>query len=153
MTARAVIASYRVVFAARTLIAIGAQIVSLIDVGIVTPLNSFSFFTILSNLSAVAVLLICAAWVLHEVFDYRYDEVASMPDKSEAACRSRSAARKRYLAENRRRFKATPEHRRILEQFMRAAASGDLDGMTAMLTKDVVFWADGGGNPDKLRRV
>ena len=80
------------------------------------------------------------------MFDYRYDEVAGMLDKSEVACRKLFSRAKRYLAENRPRFTTTPaEHRRILEQFMRASGSGDLDGLTAILTEDVVFWADGGG--------
>jgi RNA polymerase sigma-70 factor (ECF subfamily) len=37
------------------------------------------------------------------------------------------------------------EHRRLLEEFMRAAGSGDLDGLKTLLAEDVTFWADGGG--------
>jgi RNA polymerase sigma-70 factor, ECF subfamily len=87
-----------------------------------------------------------AVFLLHEVFDYRYDEVAGILDKSEVACRKLFSRAKRYLAENRPRFTPTAaEHHRILEQFMRASGSGDLKDLTAMLAEDVVFWADGGG--------
>ncbi len=103
---------------------------------------SIAFLSLLQNLTPAE----RAVFLLHEVFDYRYDEVAGILEKSEAACRQLFSRAKRYLAGNRPRFTTTPqEHRRILEEFMRASGSGDLDGLTAMLTEDVVFWADGGG--------
>lgn len=103
---------------------------------------SIAFLSLLQKLTPAE----RAVFLLHEVFDYRYDEVAGMLDKSQVACRKLFSRAKRYLAENRPRFTTTPqEHGRILEQFMRASDSGDLDGLTAMLTEDVVFWADGGG--------
>jgi len=103
---------------------------------------SIAFLSLLQTLTPAE----RAVFLLHEVFDYRYEEVAGMLDKSEVACRKLFSRAKRYLAENRPRFTTTPaEHRRILEQFMRASGSGDLDGLTAILTEDVVFWADGGG--------
>jgi len=103
---------------------------------------SIAFLSLLQTLTPAE----RAVFLLHEVFDYRYDEVAGMLDKSEVACRKLFSRAKRYIAENRPRFATTPaEHRRILEQFMRASGSGDLSNLTAMLTEDVVFWADGGG--------
>ena len=103
---------------------------------------SIAFLSLLQTLTPAE----RAVFLLHEVFDYRYDEVAGMLDKSEVACRKLFSRAKRYLAANRPRFTTTPaEHRRILEQFMRASGSGDLDRLSAMLTEDVVFWADGVG--------
>jgi RNA polymerase sigma-70 factor (ECF subfamily) len=103
---------------------------------------SIAFLSLLQTLTPAE----RAVFLLHEVFEYRYDEVAGMLDKSEVACRKLFSRAKRYLAKNRPRFTTTPaEHRRILEQFMRASGSGDLNNLTAMLTQDVVFWADGGG--------
>src|SRR5205823_6318958 len=103
---------------------------------------SIAFMSLLQTLSPAE----RAVFLLHEVFDYGYAEVAEMIGKSEGACRKLFSRAKRYLAENRPRFATTPaQHRRVLEQFMRASGSGDLAGLTAMLTEDVVFWADGGG--------
>ena len=48
-----------------------------------------------------------AVFLLHEVFDYGYPEVADMIDKSETACRKLFSRAKRYLAENRPRFATT----------------------------------------------
>jgi RNA polymerase sigma-70 factor (ECF subfamily) len=80
------------------------------------------------------------------VFDYKYHEIAGMLDKSEVACRKLSSRAKVYIAANRPRFQASlEEHRRLLEEFMRAAGSGDLEGLTTLLADDVTFWADGGG--------
>jgi len=103
---------------------------------------SIAFLSLLQKLTPAE----RAVFLLHEVFDYGYDEVAGMLDRSEVACRKLFSRAKRYLAQNRPRFTTTPaEHTRILEQFMRASGSGDLVKLTAMLTEDVVFWADGGG--------
>jgi RNA polymerase sigma-70 factor (ECF subfamily) len=87
-----------------------------------------------------------AVFILREVFGYEYDEIASLLDKSEAACRKLFSRAKDFVAANRPRFAARPEaHRRLLEEFMRAAGDGDLVGLTTLLAEDVSFWADGGG--------
>ena len=103
---------------------------------------SFAFLTLLERLTPAE----RAVFLLHEVFDYEYDEIAGMLNKSEAACRKLFSRAKSYIAANHSRFNASPEqHRRLLEEFMRAAGSGDLDGLTTLLAEDVTFWADGGG--------
>jgi RNA polymerase sigma-70 factor (ECF subfamily) len=103
---------------------------------------SIAFLTLLEKLTPAE----RAVFILHEVFDYEYKEIAHILGKSEAACRKLFSRAKGYLAENRPRFKASPEeHRRLLEQFMWAAGNGDLEGLTALLAEDVTFWADGGG--------
>jgi RNA polymerase sigma-70 factor (ECF subfamily) len=85
-------------------------------------------------------------FILRQVFDYEYAEIAGILEKSEAACRKLFSRAKRYIAANRPRFEASPEaHRRWLEAFMRAAGSGDLAGLMALLAEDVTFLADGGG--------
>jgi RNA polymerase sigma-70 factor (ECF subfamily) len=103
---------------------------------------SLAFMTLLERLTPAE----RAVFLLHEVFEYEYDEIAGMLDKSEAACRKLFSRAKGYIAANRPRFKASPEaHRRLLEEFMRAAGSGDLEGLTSLLAEDVTLWADGGG--------
>jgi len=87
-----------------------------------------------------------AVFLLREVFDYEYGEIAQILDRSEVACRQLFSRAKAHIAAERPRFQANPEeHRRVLEQFTRAAASGDLDGLMALLADDVTIWADGGG--------
>lgn len=87
-----------------------------------------------------------AVFLLREVFDYEYGEIAQILDRSEAACRQLFSRAKEHIVAERPRFQASPEeHRRLLEQFSRAATSGDLDGLMALLADDVTVWADGGG--------
>ncbi len=103
---------------------------------------SMAFLTLLQNLTPAE----RAVFLLHEVFDYDYHEIAHILEKSEAACRKLGSRAKAYLTANRPRFQTTPEeHRRLLEAFMRAAGNGDVEGLTALLAEDVTFWADGGG--------
>jgi RNA polymerase sigma-70 factor (ECF subfamily) len=87
-----------------------------------------------------------AVFLLREVFEYDYDEIAAMLEKSEGACRQLFSRAKEHITANRPRFQVGPEeHRRLLEQFLRAATNGDLHGLTDLLSADVTVWADGGG--------
>lgn len=87
-----------------------------------------------------------AVFLLREVFEYEYDEIGQILERSEAACRKLFSRARDHIAEHRPRFQASPEeHRRLLEQFMRAARTGDLNGLMTMLADDVTVWADGGG--------
>lgn len=87
-----------------------------------------------------------AVFILREVFDYGYDEIGEMLEKSASACRKLFSRAKAYIAANRPRFKPEPsEHRRLLEQFVAASTNGDLAGLTGILTDEATLWADGGG--------
>jgi RNA polymerase sigma-70 factor, ECF subfamily len=87
-----------------------------------------------------------AVFLLREVFEYEYDDIAKILDRTEAACRKLFSRARDHLAAHRPRFQASPDdHRRLLEQFLRAARTGDIDGLTALLSDDVTLWADGGG--------
>jgi RNA polymerase sigma-70 factor (ECF subfamily) len=87
-----------------------------------------------------------AAFLLHEIFDYDYAEVAEIIGKSEAACRQLVSRAKKHLAAHRPRFKSSPEqHRQILEKFLQASQAGELDGLMQLLSEDVTLWTDGGG--------
>jgi RNA polymerase sigma-70 factor (ECF subfamily) len=103
---------------------------------------SMAFLVLLENLTPLE----RAVFILREVFDYEYSEIASILERSEPACRKLFSRAKAYITANRSRFKATPEeHQRILENFTHAISSGDLQGLVNLLAEDVVFWADGGG--------
>lgn len=87
-----------------------------------------------------------AVFLLREVFEYEYEEIAKILDRSEPACRKLFSRARDHIARHRPRFQASPEeHRRLLEQFLRTARTGDLNGLTALLADDVTMWADGGG--------
>jgi len=103
---------------------------------------SMAFMVLLENLTPAE----RAVFILREVFDYPYDEIGEMLDKSEGACRKLYSRAKAYVAANRPRFRAKPsEHQRLLEKFHVATASGDLEGLTHLLAEEAVLWADGGG--------
>jgi len=87
-----------------------------------------------------------AAFLLHDVFDAPFSEVAATLEKSEAACRQ-LAARARKAVHEARPAPAAPssEHERLLNAFAAAAASGDLAGLKALLAEHVITLSDGGG--------
>ena len=103
---------------------------------------SLAFLVLLESLTPVE----RAVFLLREVFDYDYREIAEIVDKEEAACRQSFHRAKAHVAEHRPRFAASPEeHQQMLERFMQACVLGDLDGLTDLLAEDVVMTADGGG--------
>lgn len=103
---------------------------------------SIAFLALLEQLTPVE----RAVFLLREVFDYEYSEIASIIGKEEATCRQLFSRAKKHLAEHRPRFKPTPEaHQHILNQFIQTIGDGDLDGLMQLLSEDVVMWADGGG--------
>lgn len=95
-----------------------------------------------------------AAFLLHDVFGHGFEEVARILDKTPAACRKlASRARSRVQARH-PRFEVSPEeHRRLLDAFVGAARSGDLDSLTGVLVEDVELHADGGGKVVSARKV
>ena len=87
-----------------------------------------------------------AAFLLHDVFDTPFSEVASTLGRSEAACRQLAARARSHVKEAKPRYRPTPEEeKRLTEAFLRAAFTGDAEGLRAVLAEDVVMHADGGG--------
>ena len=94
-----------------------------------------------------------AAFLLHDVFDFSFAEVAAVLDRSEAACRqlaSRARARVRHARPRgatapSARSVIDPKHARLLAAFAAATQSGDLDALREMLADDVRVVTDGGG--------
>lgn len=103
---------------------------------------SMAFLMLLERLTAVE----RAVFLLREVFDYEYAEVAGMVGQSEVNCRQILKRAKEHIAEGRPRFDVSPEQReRLLQQFLEATAQGDMQGLLALLSEDVVLYTDGGG--------
>ncbi len=87
-----------------------------------------------------------AVFLLREVFDYDYTEIATFLGKSEMACRQAFSRARKHLGEHRPRFPASPEsHRQMLLSFARASQGGDMAALMDILSADVTLWADGGG--------
>lgn len=87
-----------------------------------------------------------AVFLLREVFDYDYAEIAKMLAKSEATCRQAFSRAKKHISANRPRYDVSREaHQRLVMQFVQAIQEGDLSALQSLLAEDVTIWSDGGG--------
>ncbi len=87
-----------------------------------------------------------AAFLLREVFDADYGEVAAVVETSEANSRQLVTRAKRRLQERRPRFTASREKQQeVLGKFLTACQSGDMAGLRSLLRNDAVSYSDGGG--------
>ncbi|KQU67161.1 MULTISPECIES: RNA polymerase sigma-70 factor [unclassified Rhizobacter] len=94
-----------------------------------------------------------AAFLLREVFDADYDELASTIGKSEAACRQLVHRARVQLREEQPRFEVSPDtHRRLLGRFAQALTGGDFSALKAMLAEDAELIGDGGGKVPSFGR-
>jgi RNA polymerase sigma-70 factor (ECF subfamily) len=103
---------------------------------------SMAFLLLLERLTPVE----RAVFLLHDVFNYDYDEVAGIVGKSEANCRQLALRARKHVEEERPRFEASASARdELAARFFGALGRGDLDGLTQLLARDVVVYGDGGG--------
>ncbi|WP_328349669.1 RNA polymerase sigma-70 factor [Streptomyces sp. NBC_00445] len=87
-----------------------------------------------------------AVFVLREVFDIGYDDIAAAIGKSPAAARQIAHRARRHVDARQPRTPVSPEETRAtLDSFQRALETGDLQGLVEVLAPDVVFVSDGGG--------
>src|SRR5258706_8272222 len=87
-----------------------------------------------------------AVFLLREVFEYDFAEIATMLDKSEAACRRSFSRAKKHLSEHRPRFPASRETlRQLLSGYFQAVETGETTALMNLLSEAVTLWADGGG--------
>jgi RNA polymerase sigma-70 factor (TIGR02957 family) len=111
---------------------------------------SLSFLVLLESLSPEQ----RAVFLLHDVFDYPYDEVARIVGKTEANTRQLASRARRQVDERRPRFEATREqHEKLADGFFAAIGDGDMEALEAMLAEDVVLAGDGGGKAPALARA
>jgi RNA polymerase sigma-70 factor, ECF subfamily len=103
---------------------------------------SMSFLVLLERLTPVE----RAIFLLHDVFGYDFGEVSRIVRRSESTCRQHAVRARRFLAENRPRFEASPAERdELVRGFLAAARQGDVDGLIELLAEDVIVHGDGGG--------
>jgi RNA polymerase sigma-70 factor, ECF subfamily len=95
-----------------------------------------------------------AAFLLHEVFDFEYSEIAQIINKRQAACRQIVHRARQRVQEDRRRFSVSREaHGQLLEKFIEAASSGRREQIMNLLADEVRVTADSGGKLPSLRRI
>ncbi|GAA5173181.1 RNA polymerase sigma-70 factor [Pseudonocardia eucalypti] len=103
---------------------------------------SMAFLLVLERLSPVE----RAVFLLRDVFDYEYGEIAAIVGKSEANCRQLATRARRHLAEGKPRFEAErAEREQLASRFFAAVAEGEVDELVELLAADVVVYGDGGG--------
>ena len=87
-----------------------------------------------------------AAFLLHDVFDMPFADVAKTLDRTEAACRQLATRARQAVRKERPAPAAPPEaHARLLAAFGEAVSSGDVGRLAALLRQDAVLLTDGGG--------
>ncbi|HYO91893.1 MAG TPA: sigma-70 family RNA polymerase sigma factor [Pyrinomonadaceae bacterium] len=110
---------------------------------------SMAFMVLLESLTPTE----RACFLLREVFDYEYEEIARMLGKTEANCRQMVSRARLHIRERRPRFDVSSETRaRLTGQFMQACASGDLQGLMSLLAEDATLTSDGGGRVTAARK-
>jgi RNA polymerase sigma-70 factor (TIGR02957 family) len=94
-----------------------------------------------------------AVFVLREVFDVPYDEIAEAVGKSSAAVRQIAHRARRHVAARRPRMAVSrTEQQQVVERFLAALTTGDMQALMDVLAPDVVLISDGGGLALAARR-
>ncbi len=94
-----------------------------------------------------------AVFVLHEVFDLPHDDIAAAIEKTPAAVRQIAHRAREHVAARRPRIHVDrAEHQQVVDRFLEALQSGDLQVLLDVLAPDVVLIADGGGQVAAIRR-
>ena len=94
-----------------------------------------------------------AVFLLHDVFDQDYAEIAGTLGKGEAAVRQLASRARTHVRDARPRFTVAPDAgMKLAAAFLQAATAGDLSALSSLLAEDAVLISDGGGKrPAALR--
>jgi RNA polymerase sigma-70 factor (ECF subfamily) len=110
---------------------------------------SIAFLVMLERLSPIE----RAVFLLHDIFERGYDEIARIVGKSEAAARQMIHRARERVRQDRPRFKADEKDRaRLVRQFAAASAASDEQTLLGLFSDDVVMMSDGGGKVHAARR-
>jgi RNA polymerase sigma-70 factor (TIGR02957 family) len=110
---------------------------------------SLSFLVLLESLTPEQ----RAAFLLHDVFDYGYGEVAEIIGTSEQNTRQLASRARRHVQEGRPRFEPSAEKReKLAASFFAAAERGDFDSLESLLAEDVELHGDGGGKVPAIKQ-
>jgi RNA polymerase sigma-70 factor, ECF subfamily len=103
---------------------------------------SMAFLVLLERLSPVE----RAVFLLRDVFEFGFDEIADIVGKSEGNCRQIAVRSRRHIQDGRPRFEASRERREALaRRFFEAVGAGSTNGLVDLLAADVVLYTDCGG--------
>jgi len=95
-----------------------------------------------------------AAFLMREVFEYGYDEIADILDKTQAACRQLVSRASGKVRDERPRVAVQPDtHWQLLTRFMDAARQGDRLAMQTLFAPDVTARGDGGGKVPSITKL
>ena len=95
-----------------------------------------------------------AAFLLHEVFESNYTEIAQVLGKSEAACRAIVSRARRRVREQRPRVEVTDvAHKALLDRFVQAITTHDKSALLSLLSNEASWMSDGGGKAKAARRI
>jgi RNA polymerase sigma-70 factor (TIGR02957 family) len=110
---------------------------------------SMAFLVLLESLSPVE----RAVFLLREVFDYPYEDIALIVDKSEANCRQIFARARQHVSGHQARYEASRQQSEsLLRSFLAAAQDGDMSQLVDLLAADAAFYGDGGGKATSVRQ-
>jgi RNA polymerase sigma-70 factor, ECF subfamily len=103
---------------------------------------SMAFLVLLERLTPVE----RAVFLLREVFEYEFSEIAAVLGQSEVNCRQILRRARQHVSAMRPRFKVSSKKQNdLLQRFLEAMGTGDMEGLVALLSSDVVLHSDGGG--------
>ena len=103
---------------------------------------SMAFLLLLERLNPVE----RAVFLLHDIFGYGYDEIATIVGKSESNARQLAVRARRHLEAEKPRFDVSRQKRTELgARFFAAISGSDVHGLVEMLAEDAVLYGDGGG--------
>jgi RNA polymerase sigma-70 factor (ECF subfamily) len=113
---------------------------------------SMAFLVLLERLTPIE----RAVFLLREIFEFEYSEIAATLAQTETNCRQILRRARQHISAMRPRFEAPQQKQSdLLDRFLEATRTGELNGLVALLSKDVVLHSDGGGKavavPNEVR--
>jgi RNA polymerase sigma-70 factor (TIGR02957 family) len=103
---------------------------------------SYAFLVLLDRLTPIE----RAVFILREAFEYDYHDIADFVNKTELGCRKIYSRLKRKIQdEPPAKLISSAQSEQLVLRFLHATATGDMDGLFAMLSEDIVLYSDGGG--------
>jgi len=109
---------------------------------------TIAFLVLLESLSPIE----RAIFLLREVFDYSYAEIASVVGKREDNCRQYYQRARQFIIERRPRFEpSSATQEKLVESFLQALTTGDVETLKEVLVEDVELYGDGGGKVPAIR--
>ncbi len=103
---------------------------------------SMAFLVLLERLTPIE----RAVFLLREVFEYEYSEISAVLGQSEVNCRQILRRARQHVSAMRPRFEVSARKQNdLLERFLQAIGTGEMEGLVALLSHDVVLHSDGGG--------